>query len=476
MSDSLYWFDYETFGTSPSWDRPVQFAGRRTDLNLEPVGKPMEIYCQQAADYVPNPIAALVTGITPQLANQKGVPEYQFIEKILREIGADGTCSAGYNNVRFDDEFTRFTAFRNFHDAYEHEWKNGNSRWDLLDVVRLTRALRPDGIEWPVDENGKAANKLELITKANGLTHSQAHDAMSDVDATIDVARLIKRAQPKLYDYAFNHRDKHSLAQILNVATRSPCVQISGMISGEYGHAAVVIPVARHPVNPNGVIVLDCRSNPAALVDLSEEEIAQRVFTRDADLKAERLHLRVIHINKCPVVVPLGTMRPQDAERLGIDLTKQLLHVEQFSALYSNELSEKVRRAMTRTFETTLDDVDGSLYGGNFFSRDDKQRFEAIRASAKEGAVDKLSKHIGFFDDARLDEMLFRYKARNFPQSLSNEESIRWNEFCTERLHNVDAPWLDLATFDQLMKEADWSNDEPLQKALFEYVEQLRRD
>ncbi|MEE9334019.1 MAG: exodeoxyribonuclease I [Granulosicoccaceae bacterium] len=470
MSDSLYWFDYETFGTSPAWDRPVQFAGRRTDLNLEPIGKPIEIYCQQSVDYLPNPIAALVTGITPQLANEKGVPEYQFIEKILSEIGADGTCSVGYNNVRFDDEFTRFTAFRNFYDAYEHEWKSNNSRWDLLDVVRLTRALRPDGIEWPIDENGKAVNKLELITTANGLTHSQAHDAMSDVDATIDVARLIKRTQPKLYDYAFNHRDKHSLAQILNVATRNPCVQISGMIPSEHGHAAIVIPVARHPVNPNGVIVLDCRSDPAALTQLSEDEIVQRVFTRDATLKAERLNLRVIHINKCPVVVPLSTMREQDAERLGIDLPKQLQRVKQFEALYNNELSEKVRRAMTRTFDYTCNDVDGSLYGGKFFSRDDKQRFEHIRAAAGEG----LSKHIGHFDDPRLDEMLFRYKARNYPQLLSNEESIRWNEFCGSRLNNIDAQWLDLDSFDQLMKETDWSNNTPLQKALNEYAGQLR--
>jgi len=354
MSNSVYWFDYETFGTSAAWDRPVQFAGRRTDLNLEPIGKPMEIYCKLSTDYLPNPIAALVTGITPQLANEKGVHEYQFIEKILSEIGADGTCSAGYNNIRFDDEFTRFTAFRNFHDAYEHEWKNNNSRWDLLDVVRLTRALRPDGIEWPIDENGKPVNKLELLTAANGLTHSQAHDAMSDVDATIDVARLIKRVQPKLYDYAFNHRDKQSLAQILNVSTRKPCIQISGMIPGEHGHAAVVIPVARHPINQNGVIVLDCRSDPTALVDLSEEEIAQRVFTPAADLTDERLHLRVIQINKCPVVVPLATMRPEDAERLGIDLSTQLERIEQFKALYTNELAEKVRRAMTRTFESTL--------------------------------------------------------------------------------------------------------------------------
>jgi len=469
-SDSLYWFDYETFGTSPAWDRPVQFAGRRTDLELNPIGKPLMIYCQQAADYLPNPIAAKVTGITPQLVNEKGLPEYQFIEQILAQIGADGTCSAGYNNIRFDDEFTRYTAYRNFHDAYEHEWKNGNSRWDLLDVVRLTRALRPDGIEWPVDETGKPVNKLELLTQANGLSHSQAHDAMSDVDATIDVARLIKQQQPQLYNYAFNHRDKQSIAELLNVATRKPCVHISGMIPSEHAHAAVIIPVARHPINPNGVIVLDLRSDPRLLADLTAEQITERVFTPEAERTEERLHLRTITINKCPVVVPLGTLRPEDAQRIGIDLDTQMQRIEQFKTLYTNDIAEKVRKAMTRTFEPLSDDVDNSLYGGNFFGREDKQRFEHIRAAKGEG----LNKHIGHFDDARLDEMLFRYKARNFPLSLTNEETILWKEFCAARLNNAEAPWLDLASFDVLMSETDWSDDSQLKAALLDYASQLR--
>jgi exodeoxyribonuclease-1 len=466
MSDSLYWFDYETFGTSPSWDRPVQFAGRRTDLNLQAIGEPMEIYCQQAGDYLPNPIAARVTGITPQTANDKGLPEYQFIKRILAEVGADGTCSVGYNNIRFDDEFTRFTAFRNFHDAYEHEWKNQNSRWDLLDVVRLTRALRPDGINWPVDENGKASNKLELITQANGLTHSQAHDAMSDVDATIDVARLIKQKQPKLYDFAFAHRDKHSLAQMLNVTERRACVQISGMIPADTGHAAIIVPVARHPVNPNGVIVLDLRTDPNALAELDEEAIRQRVFTKDSDLTDERLHLRTIHTNKCPVVVPLGSLRPEDASRLGIELDKQLKHREQFEAIYTKKLVEKIGSAMSRTFNNDIDDVDNSLYSGAFFNREDKERLQKIRKSQGKD----LSKHEGYFDDERLDEMLFRYKARNFPASLSNEESVRWTEFCTAKLKSEDTPWLNFSQFDEIMAELDWTQDPQLEKQLREYA------
>ncbi len=471
MSDSLYWFDYETFGTSPAWDRPVQFAGRRTDLNLQPIGKPMEIYCKQASDYLPNPVAARVTGITPQLANEKGLPEYQFIKKILAEVGADGTCSVGYNNIRFDDEFTRFTAFRNFHDAYEHEWKNQNSRWDLLDVVRLTRALRPDGINWPVDENGKAVNKLELITQANGLTHSQAHDAMSDVDATIDVARLIKQNQPKLYDFAFTHRDKHSIAQMLNVSQRKACIQISGMISSEYSHAAIIVPVARHPINPNGVIVLDLRTDPTELADLDEEAIRERVFTKESDMSEARLHLRTIHINKCPVIVPLNTLRAEDADRIGINLDNQLTNRDQLDAVYTNELAEKIRRAMSRSYENVIEDVDNSLYSGAFFNREDKDRFKQIR----ESNGDNLDKHIGYFNDERLDEMLFRYKARNFPDTLSNEESVHWNELCINRLKSNDTPWLNFFQFDEIMAELDWSQEPLLEKQLRDYADSINQ-
>ncbi len=227
---TLYWHDYETSGIDPRFDRPMQFAGVRTDEDLNIIGEPLMIYCKPSGDYLPHPQAALVTGLTPQLAEKEGLNEAEFIKQIHDELAAPGTCGVGYNSLRFDDEFTRFTLFRNFYDAYAREWQSGNSRWDIIDMVRLTRALRPEGIHWPNREDGKPSFRLEDLTAANGIEHSGAHDALADVYATIEMARLIKNAQPKLYDYVFERRRKQALAPLLNLNERKPVVHVLSLI------------------------------------------------------------------------------------------------------------------------------------------------------------------------------------------------------------------------------------------------------
>lgn len=471
-SDSFFWFDYETYGISPAWDKPAQFAGQRTTLNLEPVGDPVVYYCKPPMDYLPSPEACRVTGLLPDEIASTGEIEPHFIAKVVAQLGFPGTCSVGYNSIRFDDEFTRHTLFRNFHDPYEYEWKDGNSRWDLLDVVRLARALRPDGIQWPTLDDGTPTNKLELLSQANGIAHEHAHDALSDVQATIGMAKLIKEKQPRLYDYALKHRDKKSVAAILNYRDRRPCVHVSGMIPGSTAHTSIVIPVARHPVNQNGVIVLDLRTDPDALFSLSQEDIAHRVFSGKDDLADDdRIHLRVIHINKCPVLVPIQTMRPADAERIGIDLSAQLARAESFKHSITDAFAETVRQAMTREWDSAQQDVDGSLYSGHFFGEADKTRFRQIR----DAAVNKpssLASLAGFFDDDRLDELLFRYRARHFPDTLNPEEKTDWIEHCKDRLTTDSAPWLTVDAFNTLMQNLDWRDDEArLKQSLLDHAE-----
>ncbi len=470
---SFYWFDYETFGLSAAWDKPAQFAGLRTNLNLEPIGEPIILYCKPPSDYLPNPHACRVTGMQPDEIDAQGLVEPEFIAKVVAELGLPGTCSIGYNNIRFDDEFTRHTLFRNFHDPYEYEWKDGNSRWDLLDIVRLARALRPDGINWPVSEDGKPTNRLELLSAANGIAHTHAHDAMSDVEATIGMAQLLKQKQPRLFDYAFNHRDKKSVASILNYKQRKPCVHVSGMIPAEFGHTSIVVPIARHPVNQNGVIVLDMRTDPNQLFDLSAEQIATAVFsTQEALGDDPRLHLRTIQINKCPVLVPLKTMRPADAERLNINLDRQTKRAEQLAQRCTDEFAETIRQAMTRTFDEVSDDVDGSLYSGEFFSQGDKQRFSKIRQSEPS----QLTQFSGLFDDKRADQLLLRYRARNYPQTLSDGEQEDWRSYVIEKLYNDDAPWLSASGFDAIMREIDWMpNEDALRNSLAEHAKKILR-
>ena len=175
MTQSFFWYDLETSGLNPRAQRIMQFAGQRTDMGLKPIGEPVNVLIKLSDDILPDPDAIFVTGITPQSTVQDGITEVEFLKLFYEQVATPGTIFVGYNTIRFDDEFMRFLHYRNFYDAYEWQWRDNRSRWDLLDVVRMTRALRPDGIQWPIVD-GKATNRLELITKLNGVSHEHAHD------------------------------------------------------------------------------------------------------------------------------------------------------------------------------------------------------------------------------------------------------------------------------------------------------------
>ena len=429
---SLYWHDYETFGIDPRRDRPAQFAGVRTDHELNLIGKPLVLYCRPASDMLPSPEACLVTGITPQRALRDGVPEAQFIGAIHAQMAQPGTCSVGYNTCRFDDEVTRNCLYRNFFDPYEREWRHGNSRWDIIDMVRLTAALRPDGIEWPLDEQGRPSFRLELLTALNGIGRENAHDAWADVLATIDLARLIRLRQPKLYDFVWRHRGKREASSLLRLGAYHPVLHVSEKYPAEKGCIAVVVALVRHPMNPNGIIVYDLGVDPGPLLELDADAIHQRIFTRIADLPegVERVPLKTVHLNKCPVIVPLKVLRAADDRRLEIDRARCEVHLERIKAAPNllAKLEEVFRKPPPGTQGS--DDPDLMLYGGGFFSDADKLRMARLR----EMGPDELALQKPDFDDPRLPEMLFRYRARNFPESLSGAEIDRWEAFRRQRL------------------------------------------
>ena len=428
---TYYWHDYETFGIDPQRDRPVQFAGLRTDENFNIIDEPLVIFCKPTSDYLPNPDACLITGISPQLAYQKGVCEAEFIAQINTQMAQPHTCTLGYNTLRFDDEVTRHCLYRNFYDPYAREWQNGNSRWDMIDVVRAARALRPEGIHWPVDEQGIANIRLDQLTIVNNIAHESAHDALSDVVATINVAKLIKQAQPKLFQYLMAHRHKTKVLELLQLGSFKPLVHISGQYGTAKSSLAVVVPVCKHPTNTNGVLVYDLSVDPEALLTLSVPEIQQRIFTRTEELPdgIKRIPLKTVHINKCPVLAPLNVLRQEDQQRLALDVAKCLSHNEQIKAFI--HLDKKVAEVFSGTeYGESGSDPDLTLYSGGFFSDTDKHAFAKIRMTRSA----KLAKATFRFTDKRLPEMLFRYKARNYPETLNQEEQVRWTAFCKQRL------------------------------------------
>lgn len=440
MPETLYWHDYETFGADPSRDRPVQFAGLRTDLDLNTLGEPLVRFARPANDCLPHPRAALVTGISPQMALENGVIEKDFIADIHSELARPGTCGVGYNSLRFDDEVTRYTLYRNFWDPYAREWQNGNSRWDIIDLLRTAYALRPDGIEWPLRDDGLPSFRLEELTAANGISHTDAHDALADVQATIAIARLVRARQPRLYAYLFEHRGKRSVLRLLDIDAMKPLLHVSGMFGAKRHNIALIVPLAVHPTNRNEIICYDLGIDPAPVLELSAREIGQRLFSPTSELPAgsERPGLKTVHANRCPVLVTAKMADSKTAERLGIcsaTCRKHLAVLRAFRERNPRQFLQKIQEIFALRRFDEITDPERMLYSGGFFSARDKDLMESVR----NGDAAELASSTFAFEDARLSEMLFRYRARNYPDSLEPEELARWEEYRFERLTNPAA-------------------------------------
>jgi len=477
MSQQTFlWHDYETFGAQPRRDRPAQFAAIRTDADLNEIGEPIMLYCRPAPDFLPDPVSCLITGITPQQCLERGVPEHQFAATVEQAFSQPGTVGVGYNTIRFDDEVTRFLFWRNLIDPYAREWQNQCGRWDLLDVVRMTYALRPEGIEWPLREDGKPSFRLEHLAAANGLLHESAHDALSDVRATIGLARLIKQKQPKLWDFCFALHKKDRVADEIGMHLlphlRQPFLHVSGMFPAERGCIGLVWPLGTHPTNKNEIIVWDCAYDPAELYGLDADTVRMRMFTRSSELPegVTRLPIKSVHLNKSPMLVSnLKTLSPAMAERWGIDVEAAKRHAQ--AAAAGPDLGALWAQVYHRPGAAEETDVDEDLYGG-FVGKDDRRLLDAMRRETPA----KLAMMTPPFDDARLGELVFRYRARNFPQTLSEQEAEHWEAHRAARLFDGTAGARTVeqlfGEIDQLSETADERGEEIL-GALYDYAEMV---
>ena len=474
---TFLWHDYETFGAVPRRDRPAQFAAIRTDADLNEIGEPMMLHCQPALDVLPEPESCLITGITPQECLAKGVPEHEFARRINDALAEPGTIGVGYNSIRFDDEVTRHLLWRNLRDPYAREWQNGCGRWDLLDVVRTAHALRPGGIEWPKGDDGHTTFRLERLSAANGLVHESAHDALSDVRATIALARLVKTTNPKLFDFCLALHKKERVAQELRLPTTlqdaRPFLHVSGMIPTEYGCTALMWPLCNHPTNRNEILAWDLRHDPSELAALDADTIRLRLFSRRDALPegVQRLPISSIQLNRSPMVVrSWGALSDERAAQWQIDKERSLQHA--VIARDLPDMSAIWEQVLQRPTSNESVDVDADLYGG-FLGDGDRRKLEQLRILPPTQLAQDRSR----FQDERLAELLFRYRARNYPDSLTPEEQAQWQEHCAARLLDGQdgARSIDqlLAELDQLQEQDLDARGEAILMALHDYAEQV---
>ncbi|MBR0403451.1 exodeoxyribonuclease I [Candidatus Saccharibacteria bacterium] len=411
MKQTFFFYDLETSGLSPREDRIMQFAGIRTDTDFNQIGEPVNLLVKLNDDTLPSPYAIMTTGITPQQTQQDGLTEAELSHFLQDEIFTPSTCVIGYNSIRFDDEFMRHLFWRCFYDPYEWQWQDGRSRWDLLDVVRLTRALRPEGINWPVTKDGKATNRLELLTKENGITHAHAHDALSDVEALISVTKLIKEHQPQLYNYLFEMRKKQKLQKMINLEDKKPFVYASGRYSADHEKTTIAFPIS--PSRNGNVLVFDLRYNLDEIID------SDNFFPIVKELA----------YNKCPAVAPLGVLEKDDGwAKIGI--TKDQLDENLKALLAHPEFAEKMREQYENIPEwPAAPDPESALYDG-FLPEQDRVRCNAVRNAD----ASKLADFHPTFTDQRLPELLLHYKAKNYPTSLAEDEVKKWEEYRKNRL------------------------------------------
>jgi len=443
---SFLWHDYETFGADPRRDRPCQFAALRTDTRLEPIGDPVVWYCRPGEDMLPAPEACLITGITPQHARREGLPEYRFAEQIFELMRQPGTCSVGYNSFRFDDEVSRFLFWRNFIDPYAREFRNGNSRFDLIDVLRLTHALRPDGIEWPVREDGAPSFRLEDLAVANGLSIEHAHDALADVRNTLAMARLLRSRQPRLWDWALSLRARHAVEKLL--AAGRMLLHASARFPADQACIAPVLPIGRHRRINSQWLVWNLRVDPAPFLDLDAGLLADLYWTPTEDLPEdlERLPVKWVRSNRVPMLAPTGVLDDGAATRTGIDLARARRHAETLET--APDFAAAVIAALDRTRDGRAPDAETALYEG-FVDNADRALAERLRGQDPETLATHLASG-GPFGDARLNELLVHFIGRHAPERLDADHREAWEAYRRKRL--LDDPELAGLTLDEYLQ------------------------
>lgn len=449
MHQHFSWYDLETSGTSNSQDQIYQFAAIKTDrdLNIIPHTE-VNIMCKPRPDVVPHPMAFLTHGIDINQLKMNGMTEFElaaFVHDYM--LSSSGNIISGYNNMAFDDIFLRQLMYRNMQPPYEHEYKDGNSRFDAFKYIQMIYAFRPDILEWAKNEDGGVSMKLDAMAQANGIVHENAHDALSDVHATIGITKIVKERNPRSFDFFLNLMDKDLNRSIMS--RKQPLLHVSGIFGRDVRNTSMILPVAIDKGNKNKFLCIDLRQDPTDMLAMSSAEIKKYLFTKRSELPEGHPIVPAIGVqtNNLPVIMDAkSTLSSGLADRLSLDLDACYQNMEKIQG--NREFMTTLQNAFLNSKEPPKDAYE-QLYSNGFINNNDARiRHTLTAVTGNNGnrdtfSIETESTHVAAMrmqDSIRHQELITRSKWGNFYQELIESENFspaelyQWSKYLVSRL------------------------------------------
>ncbi|MDA8561631.1 exonuclease domain-containing protein [Gammaproteobacteria bacterium] len=400
---TFLFYDIESTGLNKSFDQVLQFAGIRTDKDLNEIER-YELKVKLNPDIIPSPFATITHRISVK-NNQDNISEYEAIKKIHSWINQPNTKSLGYNTLGFDDEFLRFSFFKNLLPPYSHQYANNCGRLDLYPMTAMYYLFKNEILNWPKIEN-KISLKLEQLNNANNLAKGQAHDAMVDVEATLKLAREFKK-ESKMWDYLIGFFNKNEDIARSNLLKNSPALYFNGYLGHDNNFQCPVIFLGQHKYYKNQSIWL--RLDSTKLIETTQETIQNTTQI----------------IRKKPGEP--GFLLPIKKRYLNY-LTKERLDQTEINELWLKNNSETLKAIASYhtnfiypTYQNV--DIDSSLYL-NGFKNSNEEKFcrDFHKAPDKE-----KTKIIDKAPNQNLKKQAIRILGRNFPENLSQAQLKEFN-------------------------------------------------
>lgn len=437
-------YDFETTGTSPKYDQPLQFAAILTDDDFNQVER-INMRCRLSPHIIPAPWALAVTGVAPETLTDPGLPSWFEFSQSLREIitrWAPATWT-GYNSFAFDEQFFRQSFYQCLQpNIYETQF-NGNTRLDVMRVVFSCHELAHDVLDWPVGDNGRQSFRLDRLAPANGFTQHDAHDALGDVEATIHVVRLIKERAPNFWEQCLSNRSKADVNALLETGQPLRLVERFGanLPKSYFGCFC-----GRNPQNPNSVGYFDLDSgDPTDLLGGDDEAIM-------AAISASPKRIRTVAVNNAPSLFKKTRVDPLHQSRADVIAGRPDFH-------------RRVGHALAGRYPQAerSDNVEDLIYDG-FYSSADKTLLQVFQTASWERRAELQ----GLFEDDRLQRLAQRLIFAEAPYLLKGDERDailqtthnRWRQTGRAEWTTMKSASLDLAE----IKRRDAISDEAHRK------------